>query len=222
MNLILYHGSSHIVEFPSLDKGKRNNDYGQGFYCTESADLAKEWACISEMGGYANQYTLDTKNLSILNLMDKHILCWIALLVENRTFDLKSNLAREAKDYLKQEFLIDLSQYDVIEGYRADDSYFAFASAFLNGTLSLNQLSRAMKLGDLETQVVMKSGLAFKTIRFTGYEEVRPSIYYQKRIKRDRNARIEFQKIQGEIKASESIYMLDILRGGLKQNDILL
>ena len=34
-------------------------------------------------------------------------------------------------------------------GYRADDSYFSFANAFLNNTISLEQLRKAMYLGKL-------------------------------------------------------------------------
>lgn len=40
--MILYHGSREIVEHPLYGKGSQNNDYGQGFYCTESMELAKE------------------------------------------------------------------------------------------------------------------------------------------------------------------------------------
>ena len=40
-NLILYHGSQQIVEVPKFGIGKSYNDYGQGFYCTESIELAK-------------------------------------------------------------------------------------------------------------------------------------------------------------------------------------
>ena len=44
-DLIIYHGSQQIVEIPEFGIGKNYNDYGQGFYCTESIELAKEWAC---------------------------------------------------------------------------------------------------------------------------------------------------------------------------------
>ena len=40
----LYHGSKDIIEHPRYGAGKPYNDYGRGFYCTESLDLAKEWA----------------------------------------------------------------------------------------------------------------------------------------------------------------------------------
>ncbi len=66
--VILYHGSSEIVEKPIYGKGKIYNDYGRGFYCTENLDLAKEWACTEEIAGYVNQYELDRSPLNILEL----------------------------------------------------------------------------------------------------------------------------------------------------------
>ena len=56
----LYHGSEQIIEEPTFGKGKANNDFGQGFYCTENEDLAKEWAVSSLRSGFVNRYTLDT------------------------------------------------------------------------------------------------------------------------------------------------------------------
>ena len=49
--MILYHGSVSIIEQPTFGKGKRHNDYGLGFYCTQSLDLAKEWAVEENRGG---------------------------------------------------------------------------------------------------------------------------------------------------------------------------
>ena len=40
----LYHGSSFIIERPEFGKGNPFNDYGLGFYCTETLELAKEWS----------------------------------------------------------------------------------------------------------------------------------------------------------------------------------
>lgn len=36
----IYHGSSHIIEKPVYGGGKRYNDYGIGFYCTDSLEMA--------------------------------------------------------------------------------------------------------------------------------------------------------------------------------------
>ena len=64
----IYHGSVNVVEQPLFGEGKLFNDYGRGFYCTEHAELAKEWACSSGYDGYANHYQLDMTGLSVLNL----------------------------------------------------------------------------------------------------------------------------------------------------------
>ena len=62
----LYHGSSKIIEEPIFGYGKPYNDYGLGFYCTESLEMAKEWSVGRERGGYANCYELDCTGLKSL------------------------------------------------------------------------------------------------------------------------------------------------------------
>ena len=83
--MILYHGSSEIVEVPTYGKGSKTNDYGLGFYCTESLELAKEWACPTVKDGFANKYEFDMSDLKVLYLNDEgyHILNWMALLLNN-------------------------------------------------------------------------------------------------------------------------------------------
>ena len=41
----IFHGSEEIIKNPQFGFGNPRNDYGLGFYCTESVDLAKEGAC---------------------------------------------------------------------------------------------------------------------------------------------------------------------------------
>lgn len=43
----IYHGSEKIIETPAFGAGRKNNDFGPGFYCTESEALAKERAASS-------------------------------------------------------------------------------------------------------------------------------------------------------------------------------
>ena len=126
MKLRLYHGSENIIEVPEYGKGMRNNDYGRGFYCTEDIELAREWACAKNHDGYVNIYEFDMSGLNVLNLNDPkyNILNWLAILADNRTYWQNGTIAEEAKEYVKKHFLIDISAYDVIRGYRADDSYF--------------------------------------------------------------------------------------------------
>ena len=165
--ITIFHGSEQIVETPEFGLGRKNNDFGLGFYCTESEDLAKEWAVSSLRNGFANRYTLDTEYLNILNLNspDYTILTWIAVLVEHRVFYIKTPVARRAKRYLIDNFGVNVNAYDLITGYRADDSYFDYAESFLNNGISVEQLARAMRLGKLGEQIVLKSKFAFDRIR---------------------------------------------------------
>lgn len=217
----LYHGSPVIVEKPQFGVGNPNNDYGLGFYCTETLDLAKEWACSIETDGYANQYTLELSGLSVLSLTggEYHILNWLAILLENRKFRIGGDIARQAKEYIFKNFSIDYRNYDIIQGYRADDSYFSFASAFLNNTISLSQLERAMVLGKLGEQVVILSQRAFDAISFTEAIPAPKEIYYPRKLARDTAARDEFQKEKGRGSILTETYILDIIRQGWNNDD---
>ena len=148
-SIILYHGSTKVIEQPVLGLGNPKNDYGLGFYCTENLELAKEWASTERSDGFANSYEIDLEGLNVLHLNKEpyHILNWLSILLQNRTFVLSQGLPTEAKAYLLDKFLPDYEPYDLIIGYRADDSYFSFANAFLNNTISLEQLRKAMFWG---------------------------------------------------------------------------
>lgn len=155
----LWHGSQKIIETPQLGLGKIHNDYGQGFYCTESLDLAREWACSRDADGFANRYELDIADLKVLDLLSPQycVLHWIALLVEHRSFRKDTAIAAGACEYLHDHFLPQTSTCDVIRGWRADDSYFSYARAFVNNTITVDQLGRSMRLGNLGEQIVLKS-----------------------------------------------------------------
>lgn len=217
----LYHGSQLIIKKPEFGKGSRYNDYGLGFYCTETLELAKEWACSTSQDGYANRYTLQGEGLSVLNLSDGNynILNWLSILLMNRQFRNRSDIAIQARAYLERVFLPPYEQYDVIIGYRADDSYFAFASAFLSNAISLAQLERAMFLGKLGEQVVLKSKRAFVQLKFEESIRAERTIYYPKRMARDNEARDAFRTEREAAPIRNAVYMVDILREEWTNND---
>lgn len=218
--LILYHGSTEIVEKPTYGKGKTYNDYGQGFYCTEHLELAKEWACTESIDGYANQYEIETDNLRVLNLSSGEytILHWLALLINYRKLRLSTPVMNRGAAWLKEHFLVDIDEYDVVIGYRADDSYFSFARAFVNNEISLNQLSYSMKLGKLGEQFVLKSPKAFDNIHFLSYEVADNKIYYARRKVRDDEARASYIT-ELEKEDMQGLYIRDIIREEIKEND---
>ena len=215
----IYHGSEKIVEQPVFGEGKKNNDFGLGFYCTESEHLAKEWAVSSQRDGFANCYTLDTEYLNILNLNSPEytILNWIAVLIQHRLFSIKSPVARRAKNYLIENFSIYVNAFDVITGYRADDSYFDYAEAFLNNGITVEQLAQAMHLGKLGEQIVIKSEFAFSKLKYEGFDIAENGQYYVLRKSRDDEANQLYLKMLEE--ENDGLYIQDIMRGGITNND---
>ena len=218
----LYHGSENIIQKPLYGYGKKYNDYGLGFYCTECLDMAKEWGAGLDRDGYANCYELECDGLEILNLNEEQycILHWLAILLQNREFDILSSLALEAKEYLIKNFSINYENHDVIIGYRADDSYFSFAQDFINGTISYRQLNRAMHLGKLGQQFVLKSRKAFEGIRYVGYEDAKSDEWYSKKMFRDRMARREYFDVERNKRERGDIYIIQIMDEELKVDDL--
>lgn len=217
--MTLFHGSEKIIETPTFGEGKKTNDFGLGFYCTESEGLAKEWAVSSLRDGFSNRYTLDTEYMKILNLNspDYTILNWIAVLVEHRLFTIKTPVARRAKRYLLDNFGINVNAYDLITGYRADDSYFDYAESFLNNAISVEQLANAMRLGKLGEQIVLKSKFAFSRLQFEGFEVAEKEEFYVLRKSRDDEAnRLYLEMLEEE---TDGLYIQDIIRGGITNDD---
>ena len=218
-NLVdIYHGSVNLVEKPIYGEGKAYNDYGRGFYCTEHVELAKEWACSSDSDGYANHYQLDMTGLSVLNLNgpEYNILNWLAILLENRKFNVADGLPQRAKTYLMENFMVDYKKYDIIIGYRANDSYFSYAGDFVNGTLSLSDLSEAMRLGKLGEQFVLKSKKAFEALMFVEAIKAPCQDYFAKYKSRDDEARVNYRKIASKPLVENEIYVIDIIRNNWK------
>jgi len=154
--IVLYHGSENIIQKPIYGAGNKHNDYGLGFYCTENIDLAKEWAVSSsDKNGYANKYILDTTNLKVLDLSSPqyNILHWITILLENRVFTLKNDISKAGKEYLLENYSIPYKEYDVIKGYRADDSYFALLKHFLITLYLVKDLLKRLNLASLESKL---------------------------------------------------------------------
>lgn len=218
--LILYHGSPEIIQKPVFGKGKTYNDYGRGFYCTENLELAKEWACTEGIDGYANQYEIETDDLKILNLSsdDYTILHWLAILMTYRKLRLSTPVMKRGTEWLKEHFCVNIGEYDAVIGYRADDSYFSFARAFVSNEISLGQLNYAMKLGKLGEQFVLKSQKPFERIRFTSFQVSDNSIYYARRKARDNEARTAFFA-ELEKDDMSGLYMRDIIREEVKPDD---
>ncbi len=220
--IMLFHGSQGEVQEPDFHFCNDYNDYGRGFYCTASEELAMEWACKKDANGLVNRYLLNDYGLNILNLTDDKytVLNWIAILLKNRSFSLDSRIALEAKKYLIENFGIDKDKYDLIIGYRADDSYFRFAESFLQNTLPLRSLNKAMYLGKLGLQTALVSEKAFKQIRFISSSPVDGGVWFARFKERDSEARRAYrEEIATARSVKDDLFMIDIMREEIGNND---
>ena len=221
-DLVIYHGSQQIVEVPKFGIGKNYNDYGLGFYCTESIELAKEWACPVKNDGYSNKYIMHLEGMNVMHLTKDqyNILNWLAILLAYRKFDITSPVGSNARKFILDRFMPDTAGVDVMIGYRADDSYFSFAEDFVNNTISLRDLNLAMQLGTLGEQVVLLSERSFRQIEFVEYEVADYREYYYKRAERDQNARAAYANQKKNLQQlMDDIFVLDIIREDMKHDN---
>ncbi len=209
----IYHGSDMVVKKPEYGRGRPYNDYGRGFYCTEDIDLAREWAVDEGRDGYVNCYEIDITGMRVIDLNsdDYCVLHWITILLQNRRFELDTPLAREAYRYLFSRYSIDMTGADIVKGYRADDSYFSYAQDFVNGQISVPQLTKAMRLGELGEQIMIRSHKAFGGLTFLSCEGVSAAEWYQAKKSRDIAARDAYHKMNTTDYRRGELYMVHII-----------
>lgn len=163
--MILFHGSPNKIVVPTYGMGEEKHDYGQGFYLTESIDLAKEWAVCrpNEAIGYVHQYELDMNSLQILDFQEKGDLAWLAELMKHRDAADSKRYRMLAKKFI-EKYGIETSGYDVIKGWRANASYFYIAKEFVRDNIDMDILEELLSLGGLGIQYCMKSELAYSKL----------------------------------------------------------
>ena len=210
--MTVYHGNKTENLTPKFGSGNPDNDYGKGFYATPSMELAKEWAWgtyTSGKKGYVHTFEMNAQSLRILNLTELDSIHWIAELVYNRKLNIQDKeVVQDNIRILLDRYKLDTSGYDIIIGYRANDSYFAYAEAFVSGTIYKDTLEKALRTGELGIQVFLKSEKAFQSLKKTAVEEV-PEKYRGYFVKRDKSARDTYRSLrtnQGSRAGRQTIY----------------
>ena len=196
--IILYHGTPERCFIPTFGKGEDKHDYGKGFYLTENLELAKEWAvCRPENNnGWVHKYELDCTELRILDFKEYDVLTWLAELMKHRAAS-DSKRYRMLSARFIEKYGIDILNYDVIKGWRANASYFYIAKEFVCDNVDISILEELLSLGGLGIQYCIKSELAFsklveieKDIIPVEYEE-----FNNKYNERDINARRKMKEL---------------------------
>lgn len=207
----LYHGSDQIILKPKYNYGNPSNDYGLGFYMSDDKDIARLWASKNPYDGFLMEYEVAMNKLNILYLDDQSeesVLKWITILVSHRFSHFEIDKYKTTINTLMDKYLFDTSNYDMIVGYRADDSYFQYSRDFVADDLSLETLSKAMKLGNLGKQYVLISENSFNHITLNKYEVIKPSNEYEL-FRKHTNKRYHQLKKEDNI---NNTFIRDILR----------
>lgn len=163
--IVLFHGTPNKIVVPTYGKGDEKHDYGQGFYLTESLELAKEWAVCkpNEENGWVHKYELETSELKILDFQDKGVLAWLAELMKHRDASDSKRYRVLAKQFI-EKYGIDTKDYDLIRGWRADASYFYIAKEFVRDNVDMDILEELLSLGGLGIQYCIKSERAYSKL----------------------------------------------------------
>lgn len=196
--LILFHGTPDKIVVPTYGKGEVKHDYGQGFYLTESIDLAKEWAVCrpNEKNGWVHKYQLDIDGLKILDFQDKGVLTWLAELMKHRDAADSKRYRMLANKFI-EKYGIETDEYDVIKGWRADASYFYIAKEFVRDNIDMDILEELLSLGGLGIQYCIKSELAYSKLHEVedGLLTVQYDEFNEKYNKRDAAARKKMREL---------------------------
>lgn len=217
MDKKIYHGGDRIVRTPAFGTGRPYNDFGLGFYCTEFPQYAAEWATGSGRNGFVSSYSIDNDGLRVINLCSSQYtpLHWLGLLFSYREFDLSSDTAYRARDYINKYYSVDHQACDCIIGYRADNRCFMFAQDFLDAKLSYMSFRNALSADDSNRQFVLKSNRAFDRVIFTGYEPALSEVYFPVRRSREIRAMKSITPSAG----SNDFFITDLIREEVRPYD---
>lgn len=216
--MVFYHGSKAILASPRPFGSNANNNYGPAFYATDSLEEAKSWACKDDEVGLVNSYRIkdsDYASLNVLDLTDKErfsVLNWIAILMHFRILgeSFRQRYA-EGLQWLEDRYYLDVTAYDLVIGYRADDAYFRFPREFISSNLAFEDLERTYLLGNLGLQYVFVSPRAVSLLKFKG------TIYCEDRFLREYHRRVQsateaFKEIFSLPHTSKKTYLVDLVR----------
>ena len=145
-SIMVYHGSSQIVEVPEIRIAKFNKDFYYGFYCTVMEEQAVRWATRFGEDGYISIYEYNQNdNLKILQF-EKMSEEWLDFIVA----------CRSGKSH----------DYDIVEGPMADDTIYNYVQGFIDGKYSRTVFWELAKFKYPTHQISFHTARALETLRF--------------------------------------------------------
>ena len=176
--MLLYHAGFDVIKEPDINYGRKNADFGQGFYTTPDKEFAYRWA--KESPGkktIVNHYELDTNGL-VVKTFDRSEE-WFEYIYANR--------------HLKPDEL----EADVIIGPIANDISYDTLGITTSGFLDKNESMGLLMIGPEYVQVVIKTEKAKAQLEWLASDELTSQqlAEYQKVMSKENE---EFQKLFAE------------------------
>lgn len=158
----VYHGSTEIVRNPLVDVGRKNLDFGQGFYVTDLKEQAVSWAMRpmnNEKPKYVNVYDLDLGGanksgvkIKSFNSYDEE---WLEFVVRNR----------------RGERL--WQSYDIIAGGIANDRVFNTIELYATGLITAEEALQRLKYHKPNNQIcILRQEIIDNYLVFLEYERI--------------------------------------------------
>jgi hypothetical protein len=152
----VYHAGYDEIKVPDIHRGRKNADFGQGFYVSDSYEFAGRW--VREKRGadiIINSYELDDTTLKVkIFERDRE---WFRYVFSNR---------RSMPD--------ELSDTDLLIGPIANDTIFDTMGIMTSGYLSDEEALKLLCVGPLYRQIVLKSQKAADNLKFLSSEKLSP------------------------------------------------
>ena len=140
----LYHTGPEAIKEPDITIGRKNADFGQGFYLTDDLDFTRRWA--RERTPYVNIYELDEDDLALYRFSRN--MDWFRYIFRNR------------------RGLADEIAADVIIGPIANDTIYDTFGIITSGLLKDEDALKLLLIGPEYKQIVLKTERAVKNLRW--------------------------------------------------------
>jgi len=160
----LYHGSNIAVEKPLALAGRKNLDFGKGFYTTRIKSQAQKWSVLVASRKKRNTQSV----ISIYECEETEMLANVYVYKNFITYDM---------EWL--EFVVacrqgnDCTNYDIVEGGVANDQVIDTVEDYENGRITAEQALDQLKYKKPNNQVCFRNQeIIDKYLHFIGTENV--------------------------------------------------
>ena len=144
----LYHTSDREIRKPDIHIGRKNADFGWGFYLTPDREFTYRWARDNAV---VNEYELNAAGLDIY--VYSRSIEWFQYIFQNRRFE-------------------DGLTSDVVIGPIANDTIFDTLGIITSGYLKPEAALKLLMIGPEYTQLVIKTEKALTQLRWVKSEQI--------------------------------------------------